>query len=81
MVVWARENVPNVDGRLETQKFKDHWKAASGANARKKDWVAAWRNWMRGADERLARGGSVTRLTPRQDGLLGNGFWEQQVDR
>lgn len=80
MVAWAKENVPHVDGRLETQKFRDHWAAASGQQARKKDWIAAWRNWMRNADERLGRG-SVTRLPPKQEGLLGNGFWEQQVDR
>jgi hypothetical protein len=55
MVAWARANVPAVDGKRETDKFVDHWTAASGANARKRDWAAAWRNWMRQADE---RGGS-----------------------
>lgn len=52
MVAWARANVPHVDGRRETEKFVDHWRSASGAAARKTDWVAAWRNWMRKADER-----------------------------
>jgi hypothetical protein len=52
MVAWAKANVPHVDGRVETEKFRDHWVAASGANARKLDWVAAWRNWMRNADQR-----------------------------
>jgi hypothetical protein len=54
MVAWATANVPHVDGRRETAKFIDHWRAASGAVARKADWVAAWRNWMRKADERPA---------------------------
>lgn len=46
MVAWFRENVPHVDGRLETEKFTNYWLAASGPNARKVDWVAAWRTWM-----------------------------------
>lgn len=50
MVAWAQENVPHVDGRRATAMFIDHFRAASGANARKLDWVAAWRNWMRKAD-------------------------------
>ena len=28
-------------------KFRDYWLAASGANARKHDWDATWRNWCR----------------------------------
>jgi hypothetical protein len=51
MVAWHQENTPGVDGRRETAKFIDHWQAASGANAVKRDWVAAWRNWMRKAAE------------------------------
>jgi hypothetical protein len=43
----ARENC-----RREHEKFKDHWAAAAGQTARKKDWDAAWRNWMRRAFER-----------------------------
>jgi DNA-binding transcriptional ArsR family regulator len=38
-----------IDGRREFAKFCDHWRAASGANARKHDWDAAWRNWCRKA--------------------------------
>jgi hypothetical protein len=33
----------------EFASFTDHWRAASGANARKHDWDAAWRNWCRRA--------------------------------
>ena len=60
MVSWARANVPHVDGRRQTEMFVDHWRSASGANARKRDWEAAWRNWMRKADDRPA---SVHRLS------------------
>lgn len=38
-----------VDADREFAKFRDHWAAASGANARKNDWDAAWRNWCRKA--------------------------------
>jgi uncharacterized protein YdaU (DUF1376 family) len=34
------------------QKFTDHWRSASGANARKRDWDAAWRNWCRNEADR-----------------------------
>jgi Helix-turn-helix domain len=59
MAAWAREHVPRLidagRGKTETDKFVDHFRSASGANARKVDWVAAWRNWMRRADDELAR--------------------------
>ncbi len=51
MVAWGEENFPNVDGEKETAKFIDHFRAASGANAVKKDWIAAWRNWIRRAEK------------------------------
>jgi hypothetical protein len=38
----------------ELDKFRDHWRAANGANAVKRDWDAAWRNWVRRAAERPA---------------------------
>jgi uncharacterized protein YdaU (DUF1376 family) len=42
-------------GKLETEteRFRDHWRSASGANARKIDWTLAYLNWLRSADERL----------------------------
>lgn len=50
MVEWARENTPDV-GRVETDKFVDYWRSATGKNAVKRDWTAAWRNWMRRAQQ------------------------------
>jgi hypothetical protein len=44
---WARDEVPGVDVDRATRMFVDHFRAASGQNASKKDWVAAWRNWLR----------------------------------
>jgi hypothetical protein len=44
------------DPQREFAKFRDHWCAASGANARKHDWDAAWRNWCRKAADMRANG-------------------------
>jgi hypothetical protein len=44
---WARDEVPGVDVDRATRMFVDHFRAASGPNSSKKDWVAAWRNWLR----------------------------------
>ena len=45
-------------------KFRDYWCAKSGAGARKRDWLATWRNWVRrevddGRVGRRAGGGAV----------------------
>lgn len=37
----------------ETERFRDHWRSASGSTARKLDWTLAYLNWLRSADERL----------------------------
>lgn len=47
MVAWARENAPDVDGRIETAQFCDYWWAKSGQTATKLDWVRTWQTWMR----------------------------------
>jgi hypothetical protein len=43
----ATAKAEGADADREFAKFTDHWRAASGANARKHDWDAAWRNWCR----------------------------------
>lgn len=40
-----------VNPEREFARFCDHWRAASGSNARKHDWDAAWRNWCRRAGD------------------------------
>lgn len=52
MVAWFREHCPHVDGKRETEKFCDYWRAKPGKDGRKLDWVGTWRNWMRTAEER-----------------------------
>jgi hypothetical protein len=50
---WAlteRTDLNADDVRKEAACFSDHWKAKAGADARKADWEATWRNWIRRAD-------------------------------
>lgn len=35
------------DVRKEAEKFKDFWLAKAGKDARKVDWLATWRSWIR----------------------------------
>lgn len=49
----------NTDPEREFAKFCDHWRAASGSNARKHDWDAAWRNWCRKAADFKPRNGAA----------------------
>ena len=47
---WALAEYPHWTAdvvRLEADKFRDHWRAKSGKDARKADWPATWRNWCR----------------------------------
>lgn len=52
MKSWAREHTPHINGHIETANFIDYWRAKSGKDATKLDWVATWRTWMRNAEQR-----------------------------
>lgn len=69
MAEWARREVPRLieagRGTYETNKFIDHWHQASGQTARKRDWPAAWRNWLRRADDDLSRHGNGHAAGPK----------------
>lgn len=51
------------------EQFRDHWLAAAGAKARKADWTATWRSWIRRETKGSPNGGksSTARANPRQD--------------
>jgi hypothetical protein len=52
----ARLAFPDVDLAEQTERFRDHWAAKAGVDALKCDWAAAWRTWIRFAqDERFVR--------------------------
>lgn len=47
---WAvAEGVSQEVARAEADRFKDYWVGLAGAKARKADWEATWRNWIRKA--------------------------------
>ena len=48
---YAVKNLPRVDAPALMEAFRDHWKAASGPKARKTDWDATWRTWVRNANQ------------------------------
>jgi hypothetical protein len=43
LVVWTRENAPNLDGRAEVVKFVNYHQAKGSTMA---SWDAAWRTWV-----------------------------------
>lgn len=49
MRAWAAAETPGLDVDSHTREFVDYWRAKSGRDATKADWVATWRNWMRKA--------------------------------
>lgn len=77
MVTWARERVPKVDGRHETEKFLNHWRGKSGRDATKVDWPATWRNWMLRASERAGPNPRVTGTNRHTSQRHDNPFAEQ----
>lgn len=57
---WATERTPGVDVNSATEKFVNHWRAAT-RNATKLDWLATWRNWLiSDFDRSPARSGKPT---------------------
>lgn len=55
----------------ELAKFRDYWISASGAGARKRDWSATWRNWVRKAADgfRRTRGYAANGCGPQAGSL------------
>lgn len=52
MRAWAAERAPLVDVARSTEKFINHWTAATGAKATKRDWTRTWQNWLLSDQER-----------------------------
>lgn len=48
---WAHDEIHGFDIDREHKRFRDYWRAKSGKDATKLDWIATWRNWMRRAAE------------------------------
>lgn len=59
---WAMTENPGWtpdDVRKEAEKFRDHWLAKAGADARKADWLATWRMWVRRSSDFSAKSGQA----------------------
>jgi len=59
-LAWAQEKVPDVDEEIEREKFRDYWRSRGEA---RRDWDAAYRNWLRKEAEF-----SKARASPRANG-------------
>lgn len=66
---WARTETQglDIDVPKEALKFRDHWLAKAGKEARKVDWEATWRTWIRNAISWNRPGGAAQSRGPRQE--------------
>lgn len=62
MKAWFDQKGFSIDIDIETEKFINYWKARSGQQSLKQDWVATWRNWMLNAQD--YRGGFPAAKAP-----------------
>lgn len=63
---WARRSL---------ESFENHWRAKSGKDAAKRDWQAAWANWVIEQDRRDGKNG-----THQPNSQSGNGLRGQRPD-
>lgn len=49
---------PDLDPALTFARFLDYWSAKPGKDGRKTDWLATWRNWVRGERRPVAGSGA-----------------------
>ncbi|GDY37251.1 hypothetical protein [Acidovorax sp. NB1] len=61
---WALQEftvLTDAEVRAQAATFADYWHAKAGKDARKLDWEAVWRNWIRRHMEQRGRGASASR--------------------
>jgi hypothetical protein len=68
---WARGETGWTDQAVNrvAEQFADYWHARPGASARKADWLATWRNWVRREEKPPSVGRSPTRHDPMEGAL------------
>jgi len=81
VVAQMRSDHPNVDLKAEHAKFVDYWQAKPGKDARKADWNATWRNWIRRAADNQPRNGHAVNGTgkPTQKAMGYGGSAERLI--
>lgn len=47
LIMWAKQQRPDINVHDTTESFKDYWHGVSGAKGIKLDWDATFRNWIR----------------------------------
>lgn len=47
LIMWAKQQRPDINLHDTTESFKDYWHGVSGAKGIKLDWDATFRNWIR----------------------------------
>jgi len=73
---WAlaeRDDLTDDDVRHEAAQFADYWHAKAGKDARKADWQATWRNWIRKAHPKNRNGFALARASPPIHAQTANG--------
>jgi hypothetical protein len=69
---WALANRPDLNAdavRREAECFADYWRGKAGADARKADWQATWRNWIRRAGEKKTVARAAARAVGSHSGF------------
>ena len=67
---WARAERPDVDVDREAASFADFWHGKAGKDARKADWMATWRNWIRNSRHgQSARAGPLAPQSQRMTAI------------
>lgn len=77
-VAAMRAEFPYLDLRAAHERFTDHWRSAT-RSATKRDWLAAWRNWIR-EDARRYRPRSASPLPGRTSVTDEDRAWAAEQD-
>jgi hypothetical protein len=56
---FCRQERPDLDPARTFERFADYWRAKPGADGRKLDWLATWRNWVRDEKSQQRKPGTL----------------------
>ena len=73
LVAYAEQQLPNVDANRLAEEFTDYWRAAAGERARKVDWDATWRTWVRRSSDRYPMRKAALQAAQKQIRIDANG--------
>jgi hypothetical protein len=82
-LAFAATERPDLNAATEAAAFRDFWHAKPGADGRKVDWSATWRNWIRKCHARPgARGSPVAAsgVAARFDGKTYKGATDDELE-